>query len=367
MAALGWHAINDSAAGPSTPGTAYVLLHDHASEQAGGGIRHWGFVRGGIGRVTEAMAAAARRPGRRSARGPRSSGRRGRGRASVRGAARVRRGGARRAGALERRPEDARSSTWWTRMRCRPSSAERSSRLPVRGNEHEDQPRRQRAACGAGDDRGRRPALPPRDRRDQPDARRDGRGAGGGKRRAGRRAIPTSSCASRPSTTPPSPPTGITSSRSTSTPSRTRLAEGSWDGIRDAAADRAIAKHRRALPQPPRLDRRTARSCHRSTSSGCWGSRAATLCTATWRSTSSSTSVRCAAGPTTERRSAGLWLCGAGTHPGGGVTGANGRNCAREVIRDARSLRVRRALRRGEGAHRRRPGGRPVEAAEVTR
>ena len=32
----------------------------------------------------------------------------------------------------------------------------------------------------------------------------------------------------------------------------------------------------------------------------------------------------------------GLYLCGAGTHPGGGVTGANGRNCAREVIRDAR-------------------------------
>ena len=33
-----------------------------------------------------------------------------------------------------------------------------------------------------------------------------------------------------------------------------------------------------------------------------------------------------------------LWLCGAGTHPGGGVTGANGRNCAREVIRDHRGL-----------------------------
>ena len=33
-----------------------------------------------------------------------------------------------------------------------------------------------------------------------------------------------------------------------------------------------------------------------------------------------------------------LWLCGAGTHPGGGVTGANGRNCAREVIRDQRGL-----------------------------
>jgi phytoene dehydrogenase-like protein len=32
----------------------------------------------------------------------------------------------------------------------------------------------------------------------------------------------------------------------------------------------------------------------------------------------------------------GMYLCGAGTHPGGGVTGANGRNCAREVLRDAR-------------------------------
>jgi phytoene dehydrogenase-like protein len=30
----------------------------------------------------------------------------------------------------------------------------------------------------------------------------------------------------------------------------------------------------------------------------------------------------------------GLYLCGAGTHPGGGVTGLNGRNAAREVLRD---------------------------------
>jgi len=38
----------------------------------------------------------------------------------------------------------------------------------------------------------------------------------------------------------------------------------------------------------------------------------------------------------------GLYLCGAGTHPGGGVTGANGRNCAREVLRDAGTRRRRR-------------------------
>lgn len=31
---------------------------------------------------------------------------------------------------------------------------------------------------------------------------------------------------------------------------------------------------------------------------------------------------------------AGLYLCGAGTHPGGGVTGAPGRNCARELLRE---------------------------------
>lgn len=30
----------------------------------------------------------------------------------------------------------------------------------------------------------------------------------------------------------------------------------------------------------------------------------------------------------------GLYLCGAGTHPGGGVTGANGYNAAREVLKD---------------------------------
>jgi phytoene dehydrogenase-like protein len=33
---------------------------------------------------------------------------------------------------------------------------------------------------------------------------------------------------------------------------------------------------------------------------------------------------------------AGLYMCGAGTHPGGGVTGAPGHNAAREVLRDLR-------------------------------
>jgi len=35
----------------------------------------------------------------------------------------------------------------------------------------------------------------------------------------------------------------------------------------------------------------------------------------------------------------GLYLCGAGTHPGGGVTGAPGANAAREILRDLRARR----------------------------
>ncbi|GGE04657.1 FAD-dependent oxidoreductase [Tsuneonella deserti] len=38
----------------------------------------------------------------------------------------------------------------------------------------------------------------------------------------------------------------------------------------------------------------------------------------------------------------GLWLCGAGTHPGGGVTGAPGHNCAHAILRESRRLPWRR-------------------------
>jgi phytoene dehydrogenase-like protein len=37
----------------------------------------------------------------------------------------------------------------------------------------------------------------------------------------------------------------------------------------------------------------------------------------------------------------GLYLCGSGAHPGGGVTGAPGHNAAHEILKDRRKLRIR--------------------------
>jgi len=48
--------------GPRSPGTAYILLH-HCMGATGGHRGLWGFVRGGMGAVSEAIAAAARASG----------------------------------------------------------------------------------------------------------------------------------------------------------------------------------------------------------------------------------------------------------------------------------------------------------------
>ena len=44
--------------------------------------------------------------------------------------------------------------------------------------------------------------------------------------------------------------------------------------------------------------------------------------------------------PITACRCKGLYLCGAGAHPGGGVTGAPGHNAAKAVLADRRKLRL---------------------------
>src|SRR5947209_12228505 len=56
---LGFDAIVGNYASPYTPGTAYVLLH-HAFGEVNGKKRTWGHALGGMGAITQAMARAAR-------------------------------------------------------------------------------------------------------------------------------------------------------------------------------------------------------------------------------------------------------------------------------------------------------------------
>jgi phytoene dehydrogenase-like protein len=61
-ATLATDAIIGAFAPPSAPGTAYVLLH-HVMGAAGGARGVWGYVEGGMGAVTQAMARAAQSHG----------------------------------------------------------------------------------------------------------------------------------------------------------------------------------------------------------------------------------------------------------------------------------------------------------------
>ncbi len=59
---LGWDAVVGSYASPYAPGTAYLLLH-YALGGVGGARGQWGHAIGGMGRITELMAAEARSRG----------------------------------------------------------------------------------------------------------------------------------------------------------------------------------------------------------------------------------------------------------------------------------------------------------------
>lgn len=121
-----------------------------------------------------------------------------------------------------------------------------------------------------------------------------------------------------------------------------RLAEGSWEDAREAFADRCLdllagyapnvrrAVIAREVLAPPDLERRFALT------GGNIFQGAMTLKQLFF--------LRPVPGFADYRTPvAGLYLCGAATHPGGGVMGACGFNAAREILRDARRFR---ALRR---------------------
>ena len=54
-------AIIGTALGPMSPGSAYVLLH-HYMGDVDGNVGAWGFARGGMGAITQAMAKSLRAP-----------------------------------------------------------------------------------------------------------------------------------------------------------------------------------------------------------------------------------------------------------------------------------------------------------------
>jgi phytoene dehydrogenase-like protein len=337
-AALGWHAINDSTGGPSTPGTAFVLLHDHASEQAGGGIRQWGFVRGGIGRLTEAMADAAREAG-----------------ATIRTSSPVQRiivEGGRAAGVELDNGVQVRAARVL-------SNADPKTTF-LRLLENGEVPERFRAAVEAYRCEGTSVKINLAVDRLPVAAAIDGDGvqpyhrgimevnptvaemdAGQAEARAGRPALDPHIELCVPTVHDPSlAPEGrhVVTIDVNSQPYT--LAEGSWDERRDEVADRAVAKLEGYFPglEDSILERQVLAPTDLESRLGIWGGHALHG-EMSFDQLFNLRPVRGWADYRTPVRD--LWLCGAGTHPGGGVTGANGRNCAREVIRDQRGLAAR--------------------------
>jgi phytoene dehydrogenase-like protein len=337
-ASLGWHAINDSTGGPSTPGTAFVLLHDHASEASGGGIRQWGFVRGGIGRLTEAMADSAREQG-----------------AEIRMEAPVASvlvEGSRAAGVVLESGEEVRAKRVLSNADPKTTflkllgdgllpddfraavSAYRCEGTSVKINLAVD--RLPKAAAIDGDGvqpyhRGIMEVNPWVAQMDWAQAEaRAGLAAGDPHIEL---CIPTVHDASLA-------PDGkhVVTIDVNSQPYT--LAESDWGSIRDDVADRAIAKLEGYFPGLTEsiTERQVLAPTDLESRLGIWGGHALHG-EMSFDQLFNLRPVRGWADYRTPVRD--LWLCGAGTHPGGGVTGANGRNCAREVIRETRSLKAR--------------------------
>jgi phytoene dehydrogenase-like protein len=320
-----------------------VLLHDHASEQAGGGIRTWGFVRGGIGRVTEAMAEAAREAG-----------------AEVRTSSPAREivveDGSARGVILEDGQEiraervlsNADPKTTLLRLvdpaglperfvaalrayRCEGTSmkinlaVDRLPRAAVAGNGIEDY---HRGIVEVN------PTLAEMD-------------AAQAEARAGRPAADPHIELCFPTVHDPSlaPPGHHVVTIDVNSQPYT-LADGSWEAIRDRVADAAIDKLDSYFPglSASIVGRQVLAPPDLEAVLGIWGGHALHGDMAF----DQLFNLRPVRGWADYRTPIpGLWLCGAGTHPGGGVTGANGRNCAREVLRGVRSplRRLRGAIR----------------------
>jgi phytoene dehydrogenase-like protein len=340
MASLGWHAVNDSLAGPSTPGTAYVLLHEHAGDDDQGGPRAWGFVRGGMGRLTERMADAAREAGatihtgadveRVLVRNGRTEGVRLRDGSEIT-APRVLSNADPKRTFLHLVDEADLPGEFRDRIRayrCDGTSMKINlalAGLPALRGDPDGEVRPYHTGVLE-----LHPFLGELD--EQQAAAREGVPAHAPHIEL---CFPT---VHDPTLAPEG--THIATIDVNSQPFRLR--DEDWDSIKEAQADAAIARiaeffpsmpgltlHRQVL-SPLDLERRLALTGGHALHGDMSPDQLLFL-----RPTRGWANYRTPVG--------GLYLCGAGTHPGGGVTGANGRNAAREVLRDMKKVRRTRA------------------------
>jgi phytoene dehydrogenase-like protein len=332
--ALGWDAISNTLAGPSDPGTGVALLHEHAADPTG--AVPWGFVTGGMGEVTRMMADAAREQG-----------------ADIRTGAEVARvvvedgrargveladGTSHRAGVVLSNADPKRTFLALCdpadlpdrflgairAYRCQGASLKLNLALaglpPLKG----------RTSPGE-EHRGLIQVTLPLEQMDrqQEDARR------------GISAVdphlevcfPTVHDASL------APDGGHIATVGVRSQPYALAGEG-WDAMRDRVADQVVEQLGRFFPDLPGmvvdrevlspldLERRLALTGGHHLHGDMLPDQLFLL-----------RPVRGHAGYRSPVR--GLYMCGAGTHPGGGVTGANGRNCARVVVGDLRRRRVR--------------------------
>jgi phytoene dehydrogenase-like protein len=330
--ALGWESISNTLAGPSTPGTAYNLLHEAASGGSGGGLG-WGFVPGGMGVVTRLMAEAAREAGAQIRTGT--------------PVARIMTRGGRVTGVVLDDGEEivARrvlsnadpKRTFLTLMNAADLPADylgaigayRSDGASLKLNlAVAELPR----LTGQPSD-----GVQPYHRglvqitKPLADLDRDQEAARSGVPAQVAHAelcIPT---VHDPSLAPAGQHVLTIGVRS----QPYRLRDGQWDDIKDDVADRVIATLGEFMPNLP------GSVLHREILSPLDLERRLALTGGHHLHGDMSPDqllfmrpVRGYAGYRTPVD--GLYLCGAGTHPGGGVTGANGRNCAREVLHEVK-------------------------------
>jgi phytoene dehydrogenase-like protein len=327
-ATLATDAIIGAMASPSTPGTAYVLFH-HVMGECDGARGVWGYVRGGMGSLSEALAAAARARGAEIRTGARVA------RVLLRGG---RAEGVALADGTEIRARRVVSNADATATLLGLVGAEHlppEAAEAVRAIDYSSASLKINLALSELPDFSALPGAPgPQHRgtihvcpgldymeRAFADAR------------AGRPSEEPILEATIPSAVDPSvAPPGRHLMSMFVQYAPYRLAQGSWEEHREAFADRCVALLDRYAPgfarsvigrevlAPPDIERRFGLT------GGNIFQGAMPL--------SQLFFMRPIPGYADYRTPVpGLWLCGAATHPGGGVMGACGRNAAREILR----------------------------------